>query len=167
MMLLMGAMAFGAITLGRATRHHVWPRMFEANPLLVTDLDAARVDALFDLLKPEDVPVLVREDGDRLLVEGSTHRVGAVRDLVNILRRHVHRGQGDLPRETAIRKTYELSRKHAAALARALSYSHASIRVYRDENELSVTASPVDQQAISQLVRSVLRGREVRASRRD
>ncbi len=130
----------------------------------VRDLGETQNQALFQLLKPDDVSAYVSVDGDRLSVRGTRHEIDAVQGLVNLLRRGKRTttlGLHESHKEelAKIRKAYELPRKHAHALARALSFSDWSVVVREEKDRLVIAASPEDHVTIESIVRLLRSGK--------
>lgn len=130
----------------------------------VRDLGETQSQALFQLLKPDDVSAYVSVDGDRLSVRGTRHEIDAVQGLVNLLRRGQRKttlGLHDSHKEelAKIRKAYDLPRQHAHALARALSFSDWSVTVREEKDRLIISASPEDHVAIESIVKLLRSGK--------
>lgn len=149
------------------------PRAFRAQSKTQAQLDlpADKAAALFDLLKPGDITVLVERGGRS--IEGTPAEVETLKRFVDILTRM----EGLTPWEARNRKdamqqqwtstrSYRLQRSKAQALCRILEMDDVPVAAECHRTRLEVRATPSDQAIISG-VADILRGNQPpRPSRR-
>ncbi|HPF41167.1 MAG TPA: hypothetical protein P5081_23660 [Phycisphaerae bacterium] len=108
------------------------------------------IDALYRLLSPQHVPILVtRVDEDRLYARGSREQLDALDRFVRRLKAREHDATS---RRMA---TYWLNVEQARALADALDHARSKMTVRRDGASLRVLASDEMHDAIRELLRQV------------
>lgn len=138
----------------------------------VLSLDPVKAKALFNLLSPDDVSVMVGPvqhrrfiGGGNVSVSGTSEEVRTVRQFAELLTRIADDPwfrDGELidsPFAETPEHTYRLTRSRAKALAEMLSSEGAPVFVTRIGSRLSVIATPEDQRTIADVVR-LLGGRQ-------
>lgn len=135
-------------------------------------LDPAKAQALFNLLAPDDVAIIVgphhhgRFNGGRVIsVSGSSEEVLIVRQFAELLARMEdgrwfgdHESIGG-PSAGTCERTYRLRRSRAKALAKMLSFGDVPVVVTRLGSRLAVSATIEDHRTIAGIVR-ILGGRQ-------
>ncbi len=128
------------------------------------DLPSEKSAALYELLRPSDVKVIVSRDHDRLRVRGTPAECDAVSAFAGLVTRHVDHSPGELKRCMAqarrgwsTKKTYKLSTRGARALFGALAPEDVPVLVSRTGNRVRVEASVEDQAIVAEMA-SILRG---------
>lgn len=110
-------------------------------------VDDDLADAVFALLRPSHVPIIVaRLDDDYLRVKGSTYEIAAIDRFVDELRSERHHFKGKSL------ETYQLPSDQAAALESALNHAKQRIHVRRDGSMLRVRGTPSLHEAIRNLL---------------
>lgn len=126
------------------------------------ELPKAKADALFNLLAPDHVPVLVGRSDDGVIVRGTSDQANVVNDFVALLTRLDHLRYPDRRRSIeharptwTTSKTYPLREPQAESLWRLLAFEDVPVLVRRDGPHVRVDATPEDQRIIERLVRIV------------
>ncbi len=110
-------------------------------------VDNDLADAVFALLRPSHVPIVVtRLDDDYLRVKGTTDEIAAIDRFVDELRLERHHFKGKSL------ETYQLPSDQAAALESALNHAKQRIHVRRDGSTLRVRGTPSLHEAIRNLI---------------
>lgn len=118
------------------------------------DAEKRRADALYDLLKPADVNVVVGRTPDGVKLEGKTDEIRSISQLIDMIRTNsLSAGHSSPKVDRTIRRTYQLREGRAADLARVLSFTPSHVRFTLDQGTLIVTATPDDHRAIESVVR--------------
>lgn len=109
--------------------------------------DEDLVDAMFRLLRPNHVPIRVQRVDDRAFTaQGTPEQIEAIDRFLRQLK------SGGVSFRKRI-EVYTLPTDQAEALADALETSRKNITVRRDESQLHVRASSVQQDAIRELMK--------------
>lgn len=135
-------------------------------------LDAAKARALFDLLSPNDVAVIVGphfrgsfNGGRTISVSGRSEEVRIVRQFAELLARGEHglwfgdHESIDGPSAGMCERTYRLRRSRAKSLARILSSDDVPVIVTRLGSRMAVSATIKDHRTIAGIVH-ILGGRQ-------
>lgn len=149
------------------TTRATWQVPFWRSNVLETrqyDLEPERASALYNLLSPRSVRVLVvREDGG-MRVEGTRQELKILDRFVELLGRvgcqhkrciqvHIENAR---PTWTT-RRSYRLPRQQAVALYRILTAEEVPVGVSKRDSEVRVSANVEDQRTINHVV-NILRG---------
>lgn len=126
------------------------------------DLNPEKADALFELLAPGDVKVMVSRRDGGVLITGTSKEAKVFDAFVAILTRHNDRAVKDTDafieemRPTwDTKETYKLPQPKADALYRILAISNVPVLVSRADSGVTVEASKADQQVIANVIRVV------------
>ncbi len=170
LLLLLCLGAIGVCWVGSRGPHRsiAWPGESKRN----LSLNSAKAQALFNLLAPDDVAVMVgphhhgRFNGGRVVsVSGSPEEVRIVRQFAELLARmEDERGFRDYEliggsSAGTCERTYRLRRSRAKSLAKMLSFDDVPVVVTRLGSRLAVSATVEDHRTISGIVR-ILGGRQ-------
>ncbi|MBX3395967.1 MAG: hypothetical protein KF841_11435 [Phycisphaerae bacterium] len=118
------------------------------------DADKRRIDALYDLLKPNDVNVLVGRTPGGVELNGTAGEIRSLSRLIEMIQSNPSPTRtADQTDARIIRRTYRLRDSRAADLARVLSFTPSHVRYTLDQGTLIVTATPEDHYAIDSVVR--------------
>lgn len=118
---------------------------------------SAKARAMFDLLAPDDVRVLVGRRDDAVYVRGTSSDVRTVERFVDLLTRSASRQTAG--RRDWFERKYELTKEKAKLLSSALAPSDVPVLVSLCEYDaVCVQASPHDHTTIANMV-AILRGR--------
>lgn len=123
-----------------------------------------KADALYDLIRPGDIRVVVGSHDLGVSFSGSMRETQIMADFVELVTRH----DGDHPAGALVRmerarptwttnETYKLGRGHAGDLHRVLAFDDVPVLVSGKSRRVTVRASPADQQTIHDLV-NILHG---------
>jgi hypothetical protein len=132
------------------------------------DLPPAKATALYQILKPKSVKVIVGRDGGRVSIKGTAGECDAVAGLARIITRCCS-GPSCEARQCVERarkswtthRTYRLpGNSKAKALFQALAPEDVPVLVSRSGKKVTVDASPQDQETIARVV-DILRGRRL------
>lgn len=128
-------------------------------------LGSDKADAIFDMIAPRDVRVVVGRHENGLYFEGAPGEVAIITQFIELVTRldghHAvgARMQMNRLRPTwAVEETYKLSRRHAAALRCVLSFDDVPVLVSGKSKQVRVRAAPEDQKTVGHMVR-ILRGK--------
>lgn len=128
-------------------------------------LPHSNADAVYQLLRPSDVKVVVSRERDGIRVSGTPGEIAAVAEFTKLLTRHqdclayeVQRRMAESRKDWSTREKYKLSNSKAKMLFDALAPEDIPVLVQRSGRYLRVDATSEDQQTVRQMV-SVLRGR--------
>ena len=123
--------------------------------------------SIFDLLKPQDVLVLVRQDPSGVQITGTARECAALTDFVALIDRHQGKSEHevrhlmeDARRRWTTHRSYKLSKHKAKSLFDALAPDDVPVLVSWDGSRVKVDASPEDQSVIARVVR-IMRGRRL------
>lgn len=126
------------------------------------DLNPDKAKAVFDLLAPSDVKVLVGQRDGGVYIKGTPREARVLDAFVKILTRHADRNVTDVSafiqemRPTwNTRKTYRLPPPKADALYEVLAFGDVPVLVSRADNGITVEATKDDQAVITNVVRIV------------
>lgn len=124
-------------------------------------LDPGPAEAVFNLLKPDDVKVIVGRCDHGVFVRGTAKEVKAVERFVELITRLQQWSGESRPSTTEyfgpiIERTYKLSRSKAGTLARALDPS--DLLVSRSKTRVEIIATRDEHDVIERMVR-ILGGR--------
>lgn len=122
-----------------------------------------KADALYDLIAPGDVRVIVSRHKAGVSFRGSMRETEIMASFAELLTRH----DGDHPAGALVRMerarptwttnaTYKLSKRHAKRLRRVLAFEDVPVLVSGSSRMVRVQASPSDQQTVSDLVNILL-----------
>ncbi len=131
------------------------------------DLPSAKAAVVFNLLKPSDIKVIVKRDGDRIEIRGTHRECDVLTDFAGLIGRYSGRPECEVrhqmerARKTwTTRETYRLPKSRAKALFDALAPDDVPVLVSWSGKRLRSDASPADQAILKQLVQ-ILRGRRL------
>ncbi len=136
-------------------------------PQLVTrqlDLPPDKADAVFDLLSPRDVPVLVRRTDKGVSVRGTTGEVHALVKLAELLTREQGQAiegetEGKLSKAWNAQASFSgLNDQQADALFRTLAFKDVPVLVSRHLDEVTVAGSRQDVDVVKDVVK-IIRGK--------
>ena len=135
-------------------------------------LAADKAEAMFDLLKPSNVSVLVGPtyrgqfiSGRGLDVEGTREEIRTVERFLGLLTSASDEYERSWRPRYAhtcglkIDRRYRLGRQKAKALERILSFEAVPVSAYRSRSKLKITATPEDHEVIHAIVK-ILGGRQ-------
>lgn len=129
------------------------------------ELPQDKAAMLFQLLRPNDIKILVDRDDCRLKVNGSPGEVATIIGLGELItrfqgvpRRHM---KAHLSKLRLSKKDYKLSRSSACRLFDLLAFDDVPVWVVREGRSLQIIADPSDQQMLANLA-SILRGKRFR-----
>ena len=127
------------------------------------DLQAAQADAMYALLAPDDVRVVVgRVDHGRISVRGTAREIAVLGDFVSLMRRANRRpSERESPLNRPCTKAYSLTKARASRLARILDLGPIPFDLTEGGRRLVVRAAPADQETIAQVVR-IIEGERLR-----
>ena len=150
-------LTFGVFTLS-LTRHVTITRSIQ--------LPHSNADAVFQLLRPRDVKVVVSRESNGIRVSGTPGEVAAVDQFTQLLTRHqgcfaheVEQRMTESRKDWSTRKKYKLSHSKAKMLFDALAPEDIPVLVQRTGRYVRVDATREDQQTVRGMV-SILRGRK-------
>jgi len=109
------------------------------------DKDVA--DALYDLLRPDHVPIRVGRSGDGIIVSGTQDQIASIQALLNALRDYPNTGQYDLQL-----RTYVLPGSQVSALEDLLETARHRIHLEQSRGTLRVRAPAAIHDAIERLM---------------
>ncbi len=140
-----------------------WSEREQELPTRRFELPVAEADAMYALLAPDDVRVVVgRVDHGLIGVRGTEREIEVLGDLVSLMRRVDERGGTIHPQfERSCTKAYSLTLKRASRLGRVLELGHISFDVTKGGRRLVVEASKADQETVARVVR-ILEGERLR-----
>ncbi len=131
-------------------------------------LPPAKADALYELLRPSSVRVIVGRDDDGVYIRGTIDEVESIDVLVDLLTRERCAHQRDCgERMDELRPTFDTTRRHkltgatARALATLLAFEDVPVLVSRQSSKVTVEASRDDQATVRRVV-DILRGNRPR-----
>ncbi len=131
------------------------------------DLPPAKTAAMFELLKPRDVKVLVRKDTGRLHIVGTAKECEVLADFTRLITRHrgkpaceVRQCMEHARKSWTTREAYKLPKRRAKALFDALAPDDVPVLVSWKGKRVRVDADPGDQKIIRHIV-TILRGRRL------
>ena len=149
---------------GNALWHRGGPNLVKRS----FELPPAKADAMFDLLAPQDVKVIVQRRDYGVSITGTPQEADVIQNFVELLLRHegicrrdFHTSLGQLRNTWTKRETYELPRRQARCLYRLLAFDDVPVRVYGYPNKVIVDATEADQRVLAELV-DILRGHRLR-----
>jgi hypothetical protein len=131
------------------------------------NLPDEKAAALFNMLKPADVKVIVGRDGGNVSISGTAGECDALAEFAGLIARL--RGQPSCAVKEHIEharktwttsNTYRLPRSKAETLFNALAPDDVPVLVSRDGKRVRVEANPHDQATIRHVVQ-ILRGRRL------
>lgn len=129
------------------------------------ELPQSKADMLFELLRPNDVKVLVSREDCCLRVNGSPGEVTTVVGFGELITRFhgVPKGHvsAHLSKMKLSKKDYKLSRSAAARLFDLLALHDVPVFVYRKGGAVQISADPSDQQMLANFV-NILHGKRFR-----
>lgn len=131
------------------------------------DLPPAKAAAMFRLLKPKDVKVIVARDGNHVQIKGTHRECDALTDFIGLIGRFSSQSECQVRRQMerarktwTTHETYRLPKSKAKALFDALAPDDVPVLVSWSGKRLRIDASPTDQAILKQLVQ-ILRGRRL------
>ena len=131
------------------------------------ELPSTKSAALFELLKPRDIKVLVRKDAGCVQITGTPKESDVLTAFVKLITRYsgapaheVQRRMSQARRDWTTRRTYKLSKAKAKTLFNILAPDDVPVLVSWSGKRLRVDASPKDQEIIRHVV-EILRGRRL------
>lgn len=148
-----------------------WPDWLRhESPQLVQQtfgMPSAKADAMYELLSPSDVKVIVGRSNGGVVVKGTSAEVGVVKDFVELVTR-LKSGEGKSVDESVrelrgtwtARRTYELPRRQAQALLRVLAFDDVPVLVHGYPSRVIVDATEADQKVLADVV-SILWGKRL------
>lgn len=129
------------------------------------ELPQPKADMLFELLRPNDIKVLVTRDGGCLRVNGSPGEIATLIGFGELItrfqgvpERHVRAHCSKMPLS---KKDYKLSRSSAGRLFELLAPYDVPVWVTRKGRSLQIQAEPSDQKTLAHFV-NILRGKRFR-----
>lgn len=129
------------------------------------ELPQDKADMLFQLLRPNDIKILVDRDDCRLKVNGSPGEVATIIGLGELITRFqgvpIRHIKAHLSKIRLSKKDYKLSRSSACRLFDLLAFDDVPVWVVREGRSLQIIADPSDQQMLANLA-SILRGKRFR-----
>ena len=162
-MLVLGCVISAAITYG------VFAATGSAGPIenRRIELPGAKATALYNLLRPDGIRVVVGRQGGRLDIRGTAGECGTVTAFAEIITRCAGKPADQINHCMAhhrelwsTRQTYRLSSHMARVLFDALSPNDVPVLVSQDGKRVSVSASGADQETVRRFV-EILRGRRL------
>ncbi len=131
-------------------------------------LGREKTDAMFNLLAPADIKVLVGRHDHGVSITGTRREVAVLEDFAKLLVRHEGAGEHELRRSIeplrstwTKRETYKLSRHKAQCLFRILAFDDVPVLVHGRSSSIVVDATAADQEILAGLV-EILRGHRLR-----
>ncbi len=132
------------------------------------DIPRAKATAMFELLRPRDVKVVVRRDGGRLKITGTPQECDALAKFVGLITRYTGKPECEVRvamerarKGWSTRQRYKLPKSKARALFNALAPDDVPVLVSWSGKRVRVDASPQVQETIRQVV-EILRGRRLK-----
>ena len=130
------------------------------------ELPSSKAEAVFDLLKPQDVEVLVYRNDGCVQITGTGRECDAVAELVELITRYGGMPAGEVNRRMerarkgwTTRRTYKLSEDKAQAFFNVLAPDDVPVLVSLSSERLRVDATPQDQRIIRDVVKILRRKR--------
>ncbi len=124
-------------------------------------LDSHLADAMFELLAPADVDVVVSRRTKGIHIKGSPQDIRTVARFIAVVTQNTHH-PNDPPRAISSHwledRTYILTRHNADSLVEVLAYEHAPVFATQFGSKVEISASPEDHKAIAAMI-DVLGGR--------
>lgn len=131
------------------------------------DIPRAKATAVFELLRPRDVKVVVRKDGRRVQITGTPKECDALAKFVGLITRYTGKPECEVRvamerarKGWTTRRKYKLSKSRARALFNALAPDDVPVLVSWSGKRVRVDASPQVQENIRHVV-EILRGRRL------
>ena len=131
------------------------------------ELMPCKAAAMFELLKPQDVKVVVSVDNGSLQITGTRGECGAVTQFAGLITRYqgksaheVRLHMKDARRGWTTRRDYKLAKDKANALFDVLAASDVPVLVSWNGKRVRVDANPEDQETVHNIAR-ILRGRRL------
>ena len=129
------------------------------------ELPQDKAAMLFQLLRPNDIKILVDRDDCRLKVNGSPGEVATIIGLGELITRFqgvpVRHIKAHLSKIRLSKKDYKLSRSSACRLFDLLAFDDVPVWVARKGKSLQISADPRDQQVLANFA-NILRGKRFR-----
>jgi hypothetical protein len=129
-------------------------------------LPPAKAAAMFELLKPRDVKVIVRKEADGIRITGTAKECHVLAELGNLMVRYeglpdasVEHHMAQSRKSWRVRRTYKLPKHKAKALFDALAPENVPVLVSWSGKRVRVDASPEDQNIIHSVARVLLGSR--------
>ncbi|MFQ5489399.1 MAG: hypothetical protein ACE5GE_01650 [Phycisphaerae bacterium] len=144
----------------RTSRPHFFTSRVERH----YDLTAAKADALYTLLAPNHVQVLVGREQGGVFVKGTRREVEVLDRFIDLLTRF-HGWDAFSLRQTMmglqptwdVQRTYKLGDRQARALYQLLAFQDVPVAVAQHCSGIHIDATAEDQQTLGQLV-AILKG---------
>jgi hypothetical protein len=131
------------------------------------ELPLSKASAVFNLLKPDDVKVIVYQDAGCVQISGTERECEVISDLVGLITRYGGMSPGDVKRRMdrarrgwTTKQTYRLPESKAAALFKVLAPDDVPVLVGRRGERVQVAATREDQRIIRGVVR-ILHGKRL------
>jgi hypothetical protein len=148
-----------------------WPDWLKSDsPSLVQrtfEMPAAKADAMFVLLRPSDIKVIVGRCQGGVFIKGTPAELEVVGDLVELVTRLESSDTGclddvirDLRGTWTCRRTYELPHRKAMAFHKILAFDDVPVLVHGYTSRVIVDATEADQKLLADVV-SILRGKRL------
>ena len=147
-----------------ALRSRTSPRLVKRH----VHLSREKADAMFNLLAPADVKVIVGRHDHGVNITGTRREVAVLEDFVELVTRHEGAGEHELGRSIerlrstwTKRQTYQLPRHQAQCLFRILAFDDVPVLVHGHSSSVVVDATTADQEILAGAV-EILRGHRLR-----
>ncbi len=131
-------------------------------------LSPAKADALFKLIAPGDIRVIVGRRDHGVTLKGTSRELEVLQDFVELLTRHDDAEGADLDRAMqrvrntwTKRETYKLPEDKAGTLFRILAFDDVPVLVHGKSSRVIVDATAQDHETLADVVK-VLRGKRLR-----
>ncbi len=135
-------------------------RVFQQSSHRMIDLDESKSRALYNLLAPRDVHVVVGWDDGRINVRGSAEEVDTLVALAGILSRAEHTGDGfnrswkqAYSVRDRIERTYRLHPEKSHKLSQLLGQADLTLEVSDASDGISIIASIEDHAVMDHMVK--------------
>ncbi len=139
---------------------------------MVFPLQASKADAVYEMLSPSDIHVIVgRNNGEGVHVRGTSREMRAIEQFIDLLSRAGKHPDIDpvafVERQKSTwtdRERFKLTRKKAKALAKLLAYNDVPVLVSRNGSRVTVEGTEDDIRTVRAIV-EILKGREPAAEK--
>lgn len=124
------------------------------------DLRRDKADAVYEILAPRDVKVLVSKRSGGLRVRASSSAAFVLDEFISLVSRLDHLPRVEMEHRMrhardgwCTSRTYKLGRKQSTLLQHVLAFDNVPVLVSRKGSRLRVEASPQDQETVASIVR--------------
>lgn len=155
----------GAMVVAGALAYKLTARSQSGHVTRRFDLPRDKAEALYRLLAPQDIRVIVGREKRGAFVRGTPREVRAIERFVELMQRHAATGEYDRERRMARvrptwtrRESYSLARDKARCLQRVLGFDDVPVLVWSEGRNVEVLATERDQYTVRAVV-EILRGR--------